>query len=105
VPFWRVDYSEKIGGKPGNVSVRIYDMQYSTNSVTPSVLAALPPSVRLKAAIAEAGESMEPGAPLSVGGGTSLNAGVYLIRATITFANEVTNKIDLAIVQNSNPNA
>jgi type II secretory pathway component PulJ len=28
-PFWRVDYSERIGGKAGNVSVRIYDLCYT----------------------------------------------------------------------------
>ena len=80
-------------------------MRYSTNNVNPGALAALPPSVCLRTGSAVTNESMEPGAALPGGNGTAQNAGVYLIRATITFANEVTNKIDAAVIQNSNPNA
>lgn len=27
-PFWRIDYGQKVGSAAGDVSVRIYDMQY-----------------------------------------------------------------------------
>jgi hypothetical protein len=105
-PFWRVDYGKKFGGMAGDVSVRIYDMQYSPENVAASALtAALPPSVRLRGtARAETGEALEPGTN-PVGGGAVLNAGVYLIRAVVTFQNGVTNKIDVSVIQNSNPKA
>ena len=103
-PFWRVDYGKKVGGATGDVSVRIYDMRYSPGSVASGAFAAaLPPSVRLKsAAVAEKSEVFEPGTSAPVARESSSNAGVYLIRATITFANNVANKIEVAVVQNSN---
>jgi hypothetical protein len=106
-PFWRVDYSERVGGKIGNVSVRIYDMRYAPASVVSSSLAAeLPPSISLRSVSSgEGGEAMDPGTPIVSGSGTAQNAGVYLIRADIVFENNVANRIDAAVIQNSNPDA
>jgi hypothetical protein len=91
----------------GNVSVRIYDMQYSPKNVASGSLAAeLPPSVTLRTAASRGtSEVIEPGKAESFGSGPTLNAGVYLIRASIAFDNNVTNKIDASIVQNANPEA
>ncbi|MDR2780439.1 MAG: hypothetical protein LBB28_04875 [Synergistaceae bacterium] len=103
-PFWRVDYSKNVEGVTGDVSVRIYDMKYSPANVTPGAFAAaLPPSVILKAAGVEKSEVFEPGTPDSAGSGSTSNAGVYLIRAAITLAGKITNKIDISVIQNSNP--
>ena len=102
-PFWRVDYSQKVGGAEGNVSVRIYDMRYSPDGVASAALAAeLPPSVTLKSGGSEKSEVLTPGTSDPGASGASSSAGVYLIRATIAFANKVTNKIEAAVIQNSN---
>jgi hypothetical protein len=102
-PFWRVDYGQRVGGATGDVSVRIYDMRYSPDRVASGASAALPPSVSLRSKSgAETSEVFEPGTSDPVDNASTSSAGVYLIRAAITFANKVTNKIDVAVIQNSN---
>jgi hypothetical protein len=104
VPFWRADYTKNVAGMNGNVSVRIYDMQYSMKDVASHAHSAnLPPAVTLQVTAGSESEVMEPGMTDSVGGGSAVNAGVYLIRASIAFPNKITNKIDVAVIQNSNP--
>ncbi|MDR1580942.1 MAG: hypothetical protein LBS35_11345 [Synergistaceae bacterium] len=106
VPFWRVDYREKTRDMTGDVSVRIYDMQYfAASAASDAVAATLPYSVSLGGVSMETGEALEPGSPSSSTGGTVTNAGVYLIRATITFKGGGSNKIDVGVIQNSNPKA
>ena len=79
-PFWLFSYSDDV--MKGNVSVGIYDMNYSLDSVVSgAVPAGLPPRVKPPAK----------------------SAGVYLIRAVFTFESGITNKIDVAVIQNSNP--
>jgi hypothetical protein len=107
VPFWRVDYKKKFRGAAGDVSVRMYDMQYFPANVAAGTAAAdLPPSVKLEGtAEDDSDEPAEPGASGSAGGGPSPIAGVYLIRAVVTFGNGITHKIDASVIQNSNPKA
>jgi hypothetical protein len=105
-PFWRVNYRENIGRMAGDVSVRIYDMGYSPDSVASDALAAtLPPSIKLASAGVGTSEALEPGITGAAGGRSASNAGVYLIRTVITFTNGVSNKIDVSVIQNSNPEA
>jgi hypothetical protein len=104
-PFLRVDYNRKFMGITGDVSVRIYDMQYLPDKVAPGVNAAdLPPSVKLEGKEAETGtsEALEPGMSVSSKSSPTPSAGVYLIRAVVTFENGITHKIDVSIIQNSN---
>jgi hypothetical protein len=107
-PFWRVDYKRKFMGQTGDVSVRIYDMQYFSENVAPGANRAdMPPSVKLEGKESGPGtsEALEPGTSMSSGSGPALDAGIYLIRATATFANGVTHKLDVSVIQNSNSKA
>jgi hypothetical protein len=102
-PFWRVDYGQKVGGVTGDVSVRIYDMQYPPGNVASGAFAAsLPPAVTLNSRSGkETSEVFAPGTSDPVDNASMSSAGVYLIRAAITFANKATSKIDVAVIQNS----
>jgi hypothetical protein len=107
-PFWRVDYKRKFMGMTGDVSVRIYDMQYFPDNVAPGAKKAnLPPSVKLegKELGSETSEALEPGMSQSSGSRPALDAGVYLIRAVVTFENGITHKIDVSVIQNANSKA
>ena len=107
-PFWRVDDDNKrVGGMTGKVRVRIYDLRYSPKSVDPDATDEDMAELPLSAVDLLRGTTAGDDGPIQSGtssGGAS-GAGVYLIRATVTFANGDCNKIDVALIQNSNPGA
>lgn len=101
----------ELGGRPGRLVVRIFDMQYDPALVDKdeAMIAELPGSFILSAQ--EEWVNEETSAPIMedvVFTGTANNAGVYLIRATLEFdvdgdgAVDTIKGIDSAVVQSNN---
>jgi len=94
-----------IAGNGGTLEVKVIDMQYPPDSVSPGIdpheLKRLPPSITLSGS----STSSWPGssAPESGGGitGEASNAGMYLIRASLTIEGKET-LLDMSLIQANN---
>ena len=112
-----------IAGNEGELEVKIYDMQYEPSDVELIDTAdekMLPPSIKLFGSTTPGGYKGESGqvsyntspdgTPGGGGGGGGppkqpSNAGVYLIRATLTIDNNKQTILDTAVVQANQPEA
>jgi hypothetical protein len=115
--FWKIEKNVKIGSRSGQLNVEIYDMLYDpaliSSAVTDEERAEFPPAVQeLNTSTPASGIPGAPGNPVP-GGVTpgsppgppgASSAGVYLIRASITWsdAGERDRRIDVAVAQNAN---
>jgi hypothetical protein len=121
VPFYtsRDQVSVRVGMRPGDLSVKIYDMQYDKDKIPPTptdagmtdgeyarFISSLPPTVSL---FVNPGEEDSP-TPIGTDPdgtseeppdvtGASAHSGVYLIRASIDFGGGLRKTIDTALVQ------
>lgn len=94
-----------LGQGTAALEVRVFDMQYNPERVRISddhELSLLPPSITLEAPSEWwSPDVLEPGSENADSSGTANNAGVYLIRATLTFPDGETKTIDTAVVQSN----
>ncbi|MDR3165500.1 MAG: hypothetical protein LBU13_07960 [Synergistaceae bacterium] len=88
----------------GDLTVKIYDMQYAQADISPSMEPAeikqLPPAVRLIGIGDASGGGPTGDDDLTLGsGGIAVNAGAYLIRALLEINGVQEGAIDLAIIE------
>jgi hypothetical protein len=98
----------KVGADKGVLNVYIYDMQYEPDDIDPDIAPAaraeLPPMMSVNSgggggSDMEGAEASDTDAGGDEGGGPSINAGAYVIRATLTRANGEAKTIETAVVQ------